>query len=306
MDDKTTGVGGERTVGRRDEYVTGRDRSELDEGARRAQPGTDPGGAYSASTNRSVAPEQRTREIRAEIEQTREDLSETVDAIQERLRPSTIVSNAADSVRTAASETAEEIADSEVVRRLRANPVPTAMIGVGIAGLTWLAFGGRRGSRRRGRFDGRDSYDWRSTPLLRDDDDSYRTGGRARQGDTSADWESKTNRPAYDSRTYGTRAAGWPANDGITDLQRRARQTTRRASHQVQRAIQESPLLVCAASAVLGAIVGMAAPETERENELMGEARDTVVENVQRAARETAKKVQDAASNAAGLVTDVP
>ena len=54
------------------------------------------------NTGVAAASEPRTREIRAEIEQTREDMSETVNAIQERLRPGNIAANAADSVRHAA------------------------------------------------------------------------------------------------------------------------------------------------------------------------------------------------------------
>jgi hypothetical protein len=58
-----------------------------------------------------------------------------------------------------------------------------------------------------------------------------------------------------------------------------------------------------AASAVLGLMVGMAVPETEIENEYMGEARDTALENVQQTVRETVNKVQDVASSAVGIVT---
>ena len=51
-----------------------------------------------------------------------------------------------------------------------------------------------------------------------------------------------------------------------------------------------------------GAIVGMAVPETERENELMGETRDNVIEGVQQTVREKVEKVQEAASNVVGQV----
>jgi hypothetical protein len=57
-----------------------------------------------------------------------------------------------------------------------------------------------------------------------------------------------------------------------------------------------------AASAVLGLMVGMAIPETEIENEYMGEARDNALEGVQQTVRETVNKVQDAASNVVGMV----
>jgi hypothetical protein len=102
-----------------------------------------------APTRRAVVEppeaEQRTREIRSEIEQTREELSETVTAIQDRLRPSTVASTAMDSIKTAATE-------SEPARYVGANPIPSAMVGIGMIGLAWLAFRGREA--RTYRFDG--------------------------------------------------------------------------------------------------------------------------------------------------------
>ena len=110
-----------------------------------------------ASEERS---ESRTREIRAEIAQTREDMSETVDAIQERLRPSSLASDAAESVKQAAMDRVRGAADSGSVLYTRANPIPTAMISVGLAGLAWLAVAGRdsRSVKFSGRqFSGRES-----------------------------------------------------------------------------------------------------------------------------------------------------
>ncbi|MGH9373231.1 MAG: DUF3618 domain-containing protein, partial [Vicinamibacterales bacterium] len=101
---------------------------------------------YSAPSTLDAPAEERTREIRAEIEQTREDMSETVNAIQERLRPSTLASDAASSVKQAAIEKARDVADSDSVMYVRANPIPTAMVGVGIAGLVWLAARSGNGS----------------------------------------------------------------------------------------------------------------------------------------------------------------
>ena len=71
---------------------------------------------YSVRSVTDEPSERRTRQIREEIEQTREDMSETVNAIQDRLRPSTMASNAAERVRETARTTVREIADSEKER----------------------------------------------------------------------------------------------------------------------------------------------------------------------------------------------
>lgn len=302
MDDKTTGVGdrgergesmeAERIAGRGDESVIGREgvspRARTRTSAARvesrmtgsvAAPTRTPGAA-------PEAPEQRTREIRSEIEQTREEMSETVNAIQDRLRPRNIASNAADSVRQAAGERVRDVADSEFVQGLRANPVPTAMVGIGIAGLAWLAFGGGDSRRRRTRDRGRTSRDWSTVPSYRQDDEYY--------GELESDRD----------RDYAA-APGGRSDEGITEqVTRGVQRTTRRAQTGLERTWQRNPLLIGAASAVVGALVGLAVPETERENELMGETRDNMVEGVEQMARDTAKKVQDAAATAVDLVTD--
>ena len=327
MDDKTTGVGNERglgaerTSGRGDESISGR----APEG-RPAQPATRvedrmTGGASGTRTTaaprvRDAAPEERTEEIRAEIEQTRGEMSETVNAIQERLRPRNIASNAAESVRHAASDKARDLADSEVVRGMRANPIPTAMIGVGIAGAAWMAFS--RGESRPRPRDYMRRRDWRTAPGYREEDNYYR-GFSGRSGydtastytpgmayDADRDYESGYNTAEYAGRRHET----GELTEGMEDVRQRARRSAYRAQSQLQRTWNENPLLIAAASAVIGALVGLAIPETERENRMMGEARDNVVEGVQQMAKETAKKVQNAAATAAtsavGLTSDQP
>jgi ElaB/YqjD/DUF883 family membrane-anchored ribosome-binding protein len=95
-----------------------------------------------------------TAAIRADIEQTRANISDTVDAIQQRLSPSNVVSQAADNVRDAtqrrvrqvaevASDTASRVATT--TRRVsnraayvaRENPWTTAAAVAGVGALAW-------------------------------------------------------------------------------------------------------------------------------------------------------------------------
>jgi hypothetical protein len=319
MADKDTRVGKERIGRPVDELVTGRapgagDRpgdyttSEFAAGATGATPGTSRKSTSSRVVpgDREPNPDARARELRAEIEETREDMSETVNAIQERLRPGNIASNAAESIRETAAERTRDIAESEPVQYVRANPIPTAMIGIGVAGLAWLAFGGRDADDyRRSRY-GR-PRNWRGSRYSAEPGGSYRSpyGGSAR-----ADYEA-----------YG--AYGREDNEGLTDRMadqagemaddvrqraqhatRQARQKVRRAQTGLQRAWNENPLLIGAASAVLGALVALSVPETEVENEWMGERRDQMIEGVQEAVREKVEDVQNAATDAANTVKE--
>ena len=145
MADQNTSVERERIGTPIDEDITGlesrEERDRVGSFADTDRAPSRPRVTASTASTPTAARDSRTREIRAEIEQTREDLSETVNAIQDRLQPSTLASNAVDSVKDAARERFHDIADTETVQYVRANPMPTAMIGIGLAGLAWLAFG---------------------------------------------------------------------------------------------------------------------------------------------------------------------
>src|SRR5918995_4642535 len=90
---------------------------------------------------------------RAEVEQTRAEMGETIDSIQEKFEPSNLKQQATTAARGRASELSEAI---------RNNPTPVVLGGLALVGLLLLVRGlqGRRGSRevifdlRRGRGQG--------------------------------------------------------------------------------------------------------------------------------------------------------
>jgi len=214
--------------------------------------------------------EVRVRQIRAEIEQTRDELSETVDAIQEKLRPSNIASSAATATTEkvknmtySAADTAgdwwEASGGNRMIARVKNNPIPAAMAGIGLA---WLWFGGN-GRRHR-------SDQYRAEPYR--SEYATRPWRESPEGDHSL----------LDSASEMTARSG--------DMMRRGRRS-------LGLMIRDYPLAVGAAAAVLGATLGLVVPETERENELMGEARDNAVERAQEAATGAASRVKEAAAD---------
>jgi len=290
MANKNTGVDHKTAGTRADEHMVGRESvTPVDRGGEYGSPDTSAeipqtstDRAIDNSSTRETSP-RRTREIRAEIEQTREELSDTVNTIQERLRPSTIASNAVDSVREAASEGAREIADSEPVRYARANAIPTAMVGIGLAGAAWLAFGGQRPAQSR--YGSNERYYARRGRSYGDESDQYFADvdfpGRA------------SNR----SRGYSTGVRRETETTGEY-----ARETIGRAQGQLRQTWERNPLLIGAAAGLLGAVIGSLVPETDSENELMGPARDSMVEVVEQAVQEKVEQVQNVATNAVNEV----
>jgi hypothetical protein len=314
MEDKDPRLDDERIGGRSDEYVAGRDTTESGTRPAGYASSADTARGYASSGSSEATPDQRTREIRREIERTRDDMSETVNAIQDRLSPGTIASNAAESVRQSATHTAREVADSEPVHYVRANPIPTAMVGIGLAGLAWLAFGGRDADESRRRSSRRYRRDWRVGSRYGTDDYYRGTGASYRTG---YGYESANAYGVSDDAPQGVQSgSNWTgdvsarASHVAGDVSRRARATTAQTRTRMQQTWNENPLLVGAAAAAIGAIVGLAIPETEREHELMGETRDNMIEGVQQTVREKVEEVQTAATkavdqvqNAVGLVS---
>jgi hypothetical protein len=330
MDDKNPRLDAERITGRREDQVGGRGTEDAWQSSDRvsppkstpardlyttpsvststavkpAEPGvppaprnfpvTQPGSVQwrEAGEEAAETPDNRTSQIKAEIEQTKGEISETVNAIQDRLRPGTIASNTAESVKQVASDTVGGIADSEPVQYIRANPIASTMVAIGVGGLTWVAFGSRRNTSRYPRY----RRDWKQTRDRKVAVDSYHRNGQL----------AYDARPEYAAGDPNDATAGWSKAVARTaeDLHERTRQTTRTARSRVLRSWNTNPLLLGAMTLVLGAIVGAAVPESDRENEWLGETRDNLIDDVQQSVKQTVQKVQNAASDAVGLTSE--
>jgi hypothetical protein len=229
-----------------------------------------------------------TARIRSDIARTREDMSETIDAIQDRLSPRNIaaqarasvkeatvgrVRNAARTVGDSASEIAEQTRETaaEVAQKVRQNPWPVLLIGAGAAWM--IADRARRRSRRA------------SAERVYHDDG------------TMGYYETDLPRSGYAAGDFDTHEPG-TARLAATRLRQRSSQL----QHNVQGLLQRNPLVVGALATACGVAIGIVIPETERENRLMGEARDTLVERAQGAAQGAVQKAKQVAGDAAAQV----
>ncbi|MDP8953207.1 MAG: DUF3618 domain-containing protein [Actinomycetota bacterium] len=209
---------------------------------------------------------------RAEIERTRAEMSETVDALQEKLSPQ----NLKEQAKVQAKETVRG-AGSGFVERIKQNPVPAAMVGIGLG---WLLMSGKEESSGRQRSqDGPYYYErpaGRSYPAYHEGSGRSSAGqGRSRTGE----------------------AAG-QAQERASQLGSQAQDQARRARGGFQQMLQENPLAVGALAVGLGAAVGFSLPETDKENQVMGEARDSLIERGKEKAEELKPRVQSVAEEA--------
>ena len=214
-----------------------------------------------------------------DIEETREEMTGTVEEIGDRLEPRNIVENATQSVKAAAAgkvedmtTTAEEMATEaketvrdvggSVIDTIARNPVPAAMVGLGIG---WLVMSGRsqQGMRRP----------TNSGDPLRDAKQQVRgIAGDAQQ--TFDEVKGEVGRMA-DEVPYQVRATA-------DDLG----QTAGRMYH-------SNPLAVGAIAVAVGTAVGLAMPATSFERRTVGEP-----------VREAMSRAGEAATDALGHVED--
>jgi hypothetical protein len=276
---------------------------------------------------------QATGEIRAEIEQTRVEMGETIDAIQERLRPDHLkeqvkeqikeqfeeakhvvreatIGKVEDMVRTT-GETINE-ARYTVMDTIRDNPIPAALVGIGLG---WLYVNRRRtpsySSRRY-----YNQYGQRGSQSYYASHDAYAESARYGQsergiGGTVSDVASKAQERVGDIADRAQETVGSfvgqaqeTAGNIVDQAQETAGNIAYQARHQAQRAedrfqqqLHTNPLAIGALALALGTAVGLAVPETQAEHEFMGEARDKLVDKAQDVARDTMDKVQRVAGN---------
>jgi hypothetical protein len=254
-------------------------------------------------------------EMRAEIAATRSDLSETVDTLQERLSPQQLMDTAKASMYVATMGRVEEMVDSaresvyttgeSIMDTVRENPIPVALIGLGLG---WLMWGRRnRGQQSAYRTDNR-------SPIRYTD----RTGGyqRQRPPQRAQDKTSQAAQQAHDTlHDMGsqvqekTNQIAHQAHDTVHDMGSQAHDLTQQATGQAQQQMQqvrswfaetldESPLAVAAGALALGALVALAIPETAQEHQVMGPARDALMNKAQDVAQDTMQKVQSVAHEA--------
>jgi hypothetical protein len=248
-----------------------------------------------------------TDEIRDDIADTRARMGSTIDEIQDRLSPQNLVAQAKDAARDATigrvQEMAGDVADtaretgSTLMDTIRENPVPVALTAIGMG---WLLFSARRQAADRREWEYRygrpRAYDRRyGNGYYRNDHSSYQ-----QQGQGNSRVEQMTDRVQDAASKAGNQVQDTMSNvaDKAGDMADYTQAQAQRVQGWFERTWNENPLLLAGGALVLGAIAGMAIPETPIEDRMMGDARDTVVQKAQGVAEDTVQKAKKAATEA--------
>jgi len=205
----------------------------------------------------------RPAEILAEIDHTRHEMDRTLSAIEHRLTPGQLMDQGLDYLRhSGANEFVQNLGGTA-----KQNPVPLALVGVGLA---WLMALGRQPAQ---------SHSSVSTSGIRD---------KASGAMQSA---SETLSSAKERMTGSVDSLRQRAG-GITDS---TRQQWQRARGGIDHLVNEQPLALGAIGLAIGAVLGAAAPRTRAEEQVMGDAARSFTEK----AKELGSQQLDAATQAA-------
>ena len=267
-------------------------------------------------TDRVVSEE--TVRLHSQIEETRDNLGETIDAIQERLslanlseqvseKVGDVIESAKDTVYDATvgkmvnfmKQARDGVTHTSVGRSIAANPIPFALIGAGTALLIYNGFG-RKNTRQLSKYRTRDYS-------VSDEGQSRSAGfigGAAEAISNKAGSAYETISEKAGSALDSVSNAANKTYSGATDVANRAYDRVGEfgtaAKENYDHYVEDKPLAVAAAAMAVGAVVGLALPSTNYEGRLMGEARETLLSK----AENTATEFVDRAKQVATDVTD--
>lgn len=226
--------------------------------------------------------------IEADIDRTREQMSETVEAIGEKLDPRNVVSEAKETVREATIGKVEQMASTAgrsaqdtgagLMSTIRANPIPAAMTAIGVG---WLLMNRRQpygyGSDARWSGPGSDYF------------------GERRYRDDTGSNPADAVRGVIDRAGASAGEMTDRAGETVGDVREQVGEVAWQARSQVERLLDENPLVLGVAALAAGAIAGAALPTTKPEREVLGQARDTLIDRAESVTQDALRSVEQQA-----------
>lgn len=255
-------------------------------------------------------------EIRSQIDRTRSDMDETFAALDAKMTPKEIGREIWSLFKGGSTTGA-----GKVWQIAREHPMPTAVVGLGLG---WLVV---ESSRKAEGSHGSDGYDkkYRGSgsykpgyagtdsdaasgvlSAVKDKWHEVADGARDALGSATeslgdaADWTKEQASDLGHQVADKASTLGQQAKEQVSELGSQAKRQVRRARLGFWQTMEEKPLLVGAATLAVGVLAGFLLPSTDREDELMGETRDHLLDEV----KEAGQQALDKGKHVAGAVVD--
>ncbi len=249
------------------------------------------------------------QELEHEIDATRADLEQTLEALERRLSPEGLFNEALGRARRYGGDFAQNLGDD-----IREHPVPTLLASVGIA---WLVAAQNRrrdgdGALRREGELRREMHNVASTMKRR----GRAAAGavhhgheaareRIQRGEDAAREGIASSRAAISRSVAGVRSGAQSASSAIAQAEDRSREAARSARRRVRGARQDAqqlladqPLLLGVLGIAAGAIAGAALPASRQEDETLGPMRDRALDRAEGTGKEALEAARTRARNA--------
>jgi ElaB/YqjD/DUF883 family membrane-anchored ribosome-binding protein len=233
-------------------------------------------------------------QIMAEINRTRADMDHTLSAIEQRLTPGQLVDQGLDYLKhSGAREYAANLGSS-----VKTNPLPVTLAAIGVA---WMMATSNR------------------QPLASDTSSGAGMGERMQSAKDSLSSGMQSTKDSLtsgmqstkDSLTSGVQSARQTLSSGMQSARDRASQLSDSAGRQVDRArdnwdhvLRENPLVLGAVGLAIGALAAALAPRTRTEDQMMGQARDNLVDQAKRAGTAKLDEAKQMAASTVNTVKD--
>lgn len=264
-----------------------------------------------------------TDDIRHEIEQTRQRMGYTIDALETRLDPNRLKQEAKQTLRDQTVGRVEQFADNagetvkgastDVFETIKSNPLPAAIAALGLG---WLFIESRNRSTSQ-------YTNYRGTPRAGYPYPYYPSGSRQFQGQMGDQGrmgqmmdrgqeqaqqmagavQDKAQQVAGQVQDQAQQVAG-QVQDQVGQWADAAQEGAYQVRSRFEQLMDENPLLVGAAALAIGAAIGMSLPSTSKENELFGDTSDKVKDQAQAKASDTMQKAQQVAQRAGDAAKD--
>jgi len=208
----------------------------------------------------------RPTQIMAEINRTRDEMDDTLSAIEQRLTPGQLVDQGLDYLKNSgAREYAANLGSS-----VKTNPLPVTLAGIGIA---WLMAASNRPAQP--------ANDADRGPGIGERMQSAKDAMGSRMQSAGSKIQS-----AKDSLTGGMQSTKESLSSGMQS-----------ARENWDYVLRENPLVLGAIGLAIGAVAAALAPRTRAEDEMMGEARDNLVDKAKQAGAAKLEEAKQAAAS---------
>jgi len=229
-------------------------------------------------------------QIMAEINRTRADMDQTLNAIEQRLTPGQLVDQGLDYLKhSGAREYAANLGSS-----VKTNPLPVTLAAIGIA---WMMASNNREPAASGSSSG---------PGIGERMQSAKDSLQSTKDSLTSSVQS-----TKESLTSGVESARQTLSSGMQSARERASQLGDTAGRQIERArdnwdyvLRENPLVLGAVGLAIGALAAALAPRTRAEDQMMGQARDNLVDQAKRAGTAKLEEAKQMAASTVNTVKD--